>query len=54
MVRAGEVDHPAKWSHGGYQEIQQPPKRYRIIDTGNFLGSGYRVLAVTASTMVEG
>ncbi len=33
MVRADVVDHPAKWSHGGYQEILQPPKRYRIIDT---------------------
>ncbi len=32
MVRAGVVRHPAKWAHGGYREIQQPPKRYRIID----------------------
>jgi len=32
MVRAGVVQHPAAWAHGGYREIQQPPKRYRIID----------------------
>jgi putative transposase len=32
MVRAGVVKHPSDWQHGGYQEIQQPPKRYRIID----------------------
>ena len=33
MVRAGVVKHPAEWVHGGYREIQQPPRRYRIIDT---------------------
>ncbi len=32
MVRAGIVKHPSSWSQGGYQEIQCPPKRYRIID----------------------
>jgi putative transposase len=32
MVRAGVVDHPAYWAHGGYREIQAPPKRYAIID----------------------
>ena len=32
MVRAGVVQHPEEWAHGGYWEIQQPPKRYRIID----------------------
>jgi putative transposase len=32
MVRAGVVDHPVKWEHSGYQEIQQPPKRYAVID----------------------
>ena len=31
MVRAGVVQHPGEWAHGGYREIQQPPKRYRII-----------------------
>jgi putative transposase len=33
LVRAGVVSHPEKWAHGGYREIQNPPKRYRIIDT---------------------
>jgi putative transposase len=32
MVRASVVEHPAEWAHGGYREIQHPPKRYRIID----------------------
>jgi len=32
MVRAGVVDHPARWGVSGYREIQSPPKRYRIID----------------------
>ena len=32
MVRAGVVDHPAHWVNGGYREIQQPPKRYTLID----------------------
>jgi len=32
MVRAGIVTHPSDWSHSGYREIQNPPKRYGIID----------------------
>lgn len=32
MVRAGVVDHPKMWPFGGYNEIQNPPRRYRIID----------------------
>ena len=32
MVRAGVVQHPGEWAHGGYREIQQPPRRYRIIN----------------------
>ncbi len=32
MVRAGVVNHPENWGHSGYNEIQQPPKRYRLID----------------------
>jgi len=32
MVRAGVVNHPSVWQHGGYREIRQPPKRYRLID----------------------
>ena len=32
MVRAGVVRHPGEWSGSGYCEIQQPPKRYTIIN----------------------
>lgn len=32
MVRAGVVNHPAKWKESGFNEIQQPPKRYATID----------------------
>jgi putative transposase len=34
MVRAGAIDHPFKWVHSGYREMQRPPKRYAIIDLG--------------------
>lgn len=34
MVRAGVVQHPREWEFGGYNEIQDPPKRYTIIDQG--------------------
>jgi REP element-mobilizing transposase RayT len=32
MVRAGVVLHPAAWESGGYREIQDPPRRYTLID----------------------
>jgi putative transposase len=32
MVRADVVKHPTEWVHGGYREIQQPLRRYRIVD----------------------
>jgi REP element-mobilizing transposase RayT len=32
MVRAGAVAHPAAWECGGYREIQDPPRRYTLID----------------------
>jgi putative transposase len=32
MVRAGAVNHPAKWAHNGYHEIQKPPGRYGVVD----------------------
>jgi REP element-mobilizing transposase RayT len=32
MIRAGAVRHPAEWAHGGYNEIQDPPQRYALID----------------------
>jgi len=32
MVRAGVVQHPREWEVSGYNEIQDPPQRKRIID----------------------
>lgn len=32
MVRAGVVQHPAQWPVSGYNDIQYPRMRYRIID----------------------
>jgi len=32
MVRAGVVKHPSEWSFCGYNEIQDPPQRYTMID----------------------
>ena len=31
MVRAGVIDHPSKWLHGGYSEIQVPRRKNIII-----------------------
>jgi len=32
IVRAGVVNHPGQWNESGFCEIQEPPKRYAIID----------------------
>src|SRR5665647_379131 len=32
MVRNGVVSHPSSWVHGGYNEIQNPPLRYSLIN----------------------
>ncbi len=32
MVRAGVVNHPSEWAFCGYNEIQNPPERYGVID----------------------
>jgi hypothetical protein len=32
MVRSGVVRHPVEWAHSGYREIQEPLKRYAVID----------------------
>lgn len=32
MVRTGAVKQPCEWGYSGYREIQQPPKRYAIIN----------------------
>ncbi|MFZ2631576.1 MAG: transposase [Desulfosalsimonadaceae bacterium] len=41
MVRAGAVQHPSEWMHGGYNEIQNPKQRYSLINRqvlSNLLG----------------
>ncbi len=38
MVRAGVVQHPAEWMYGGYNEIQNPKKRYSLIDRNSLAG----------------
>ncbi len=32
MVRANAISHPSQWADSGYQDIQYPLKRYRVID----------------------
>jgi putative transposase len=32
MVRAGVVDHPSQWPHGGFNEVQVPRRKNVIID----------------------
>ena len=32
MIRAGVVEHPAQWKQSGYNEIQNPSKRYGLIN----------------------
>ena len=34
MVRAGVVEHPKDWPHGGYIEIQHPRRKNILIDYG--------------------
>jgi putative transposase len=46
MVRARVVTHPRSWTHSGYREIQNPPKRYGIIDLRELSSlCGFRKLA---------
>ena len=32
MVRNGVVKHPSQWIYSGYNEIQNPPSKYALID----------------------
>lgn len=32
MVRAGAVEHPNHWLHGGYADLQSPTHRYKRVD----------------------
>ena len=38
MVRAGIVKHPSEWVFCGYNEIQNLPKRYCLIDIEELMG----------------
>jgi putative transposase len=38
MVRAGVVRHPSEWPFCGYNEIQNPPQRYALIDRQRLMG----------------
>jgi putative transposase len=49
MVRAGVVEHPRQWPDAGYQEIQRPPQRYRIIDREALCG----LLGTTDDTLAQ-
>ena len=37
MVRAGVIQHPSQYKMSGYNEIQNPPKRYSIINRKKLL-----------------
>jgi putative transposase len=37
MVRAGVVDHPEQWHHGGFQELSGNRQRYRVINQTRLL-----------------
>ena len=39
MVRAGVVKHPKDWEFCGYNEIIDPPERYRLIDRNALFSS---------------
>jgi REP-associated tyrosine transposase len=50
------VDHPRHWPEAGYHEIQQPPRRYRIIDREalcRLLGTTEGKLAVLQNEWIE-
>ncbi len=38
MVGAGVVRHPSHWGWWGYGEIQNEPRRYRLIDRKALMG----------------
>ena len=49
MVRAGVVKHPREWECSGYNEIQSPRQRYRLIDQVRL----YAVSAANQESFVE-
>ena len=56
-VRVGVVDHPQRWPFCGYNEIQDPPRRYRIIDLDSLVRlmgcTGLQDLQATHKRWVE-
>ena len=50
MVRAGVVGHPGEWQLNGYNEIQNPPARYAVIDRSSLI----RVCGFTDYTQFVG
>jgi putative transposase len=49
MVRAGGVKHPEEWQHNGYNEIINPPRRYRILARDRLL----QLLNLNESQLIE-
>ena len=46
MVRAGVVKHPSEWAFSGYNEIQVPRRRYKLIDNEGIMGLfGFKVMS---------
>jgi len=37
MVRAGRVRHPIQWVHGGYYEMERPPRYKNLVDYESLL-----------------
>lgn len=50
MVRAGVVQHPLDWPHGGYHEIINPPRRYCILARKRLK----QLLGIDEETLVNG
>jgi putative transposase len=53
MFRAGAVDHPEEWPHGGYREIQHPPRRSGLIDYVRLMGLEMGDVGAESSEMIR-
>jgi REP element-mobilizing transposase RayT len=57
MVRAGVVKHPHEWVHSGFNEIQNPRRRYNLIDHKKLMKllnfSDYDLLTKTHSQWID-
>lgn len=57
MVRAGVVQHPGMWVHGGHSEILNPSARYRLLARerlANLLSSDEAALGAAYQGWIEG